>query len=234
MSIEIHLKDEYILAGHTFTIDEENKQKLKTLILDFIHYLTEIEPGLDINSLKNLYVPNDYSKEVIDFQRRHKLTEGITDNKIAKGYGISLSYKDEVRNNVTSIFISPEIILPPFTSKMELEDQIPLFNVIYHELCHIDDYNKQSKLSFLAQIKQKNVMDKLLYVLSLEVWEEYYAHRRSSKVFPFIYFDASNFQLILQEFKVQTVNLIKEYQIDGDLDYFVEQFYYLTGAFFYR
>jgi len=69
--------------------------------------------------------------------------------------------------------------------KEEFKDEVTmLFNTFFHELCHINVNFHTRKIFDEDIINKCSVLPKNLYLISIIMWQEYYAYRKSTERFP--------------------------------------------------
>lgn len=128
-----------IIINKFFELDDEGINQLKVMLETLILDLQKLS-NLDLSLLESIVVPEDFEKELISFQRKHKLLEGYTHNEYAKAYAKVIDYKVNGEKKCT-IFFEKHIVAGLYSD----ETQQFSINTIHHELCHVDDdFNKMN------------------------------------------------------------------------------------------
>lgn len=137
-----------------------------------------IESGLNLTNLVEIKVPYDYTEALTSFQSANGLKVGHSENGFGKVEHI-------LKNGVFEhyIFIRKELFLHSLSSPKKDLMNLSL-NGIYHELCHVHDSNIMYKHFTENAFDEPDELDDLLNYLSLLLWSEYFAHRKSIEVFP--------------------------------------------------
>jgi hypothetical protein len=228
--MEIHLHNEYTLeGGHHIRYSEEDLAGIRKGLENFISTLVEQEEDFNISDLKNIYIPNDYVKELYEFQKNKGLSEGHTKNELAEGMGMTLSYKNENFEIEAAIFLRAELFfglfVPDEAYSEEVRDgKLMLLNTFFHELAHINEDYHTRKIISDVDLEKYSILPKNIYPISLGIWKEYYAYRKASERFPYgdlqIQHLGETFDWIYEE----TNKLKLKFDEDNDMDSFLIDF----------
>lgn len=230
MEVDIHFHDNYLLAGENpLNCSEDQKREINLWLLGLISTLVDSEENFVLDKLKHIFVTNDYAQELYDFQKEKGLKQGHTKNEVGEGQAMTLSYKNELGNEESVIFFKAEFIFGLYTSE-QLKETLPendikmLFNIFFHELCHINDDYHMKELFDIDVINNCTVLPRNLYPISIYMWREYYAYRKSAEKFPYGDLMLSHLKETSEWVYKQIVNLHEKYQENGDLDGFLIDF----------
>lgn len=154
-------------------IDEESKnifeQDFKELIVEIKNVLE-----LEINTLDRVILTEDYKNE-LELLKEEGIDESFltyTNNGFGVGIGKSIDF------NGKDIVILSETFLSMYSNK---DTQQSIFNILAHELAHIDDRNKKNiyiKDFFIEDYS--NYEDRVFYPLVKNSWNEFYANYKAS------------------------------------------------------
>ncbi|MDU5081218.1 hypothetical protein [uncultured Tissierella sp.] len=100
-----------------------------------LHSLVEkLSSNLDISTLKEMIIPDDLVKEVMEFQNSKGLKVEITNNEHAVACAKTIAFfaNNQLKN---VIFVHKNIINSLFDQELSKSS----INIIHHELCHIHD-----------------------------------------------------------------------------------------------
>ncbi|MDD5373690.1 MAG: hypothetical protein PHO62_09740 [Sulfurimonas sp.] len=156
-------------------LDEESKnlfeQNLKEIIVEIKNILE-----LEINTLDRVILTENYKNE-LELLKEEGIDESLltyTDN----GLGIGIAKSIDI--NGKDIVILSETFLSMFSNK---DTNKSIFNILAHELAHIDDRNKKNtyiKEFFIEEYA--NYEDKAFYPLAKNSWNEFYANYKASRL----------------------------------------------------
>ena len=156
-------------------IDEESKnifeQDFKELIVEIKNVLE-----LEINTLDKVILTEDYKNE-LELLKEEGIDESFltyTNNGFGVGIGKSIDF------NGKDIVILSETFLSMYSNK---DTQQSIFNILAHELAHIDDRNKKNihiKDFFIEDYP--NYEDRVFYPLVKNCWNEFYANYKASNL----------------------------------------------------
>ena len=156
-------------------IDEESKnifeQDFKELIVKIKNVLE-----LEINTLDRVILTEDYKNE-LELLKEEGIDESFltyTNNSLGVGIGKSIDF------NGKDIVILSETFLSMYLNKDTIKST---FNILAHELAHIDDRNKKNKYikDFFSE-EYANYEDKVFYPLVKNSWNEFYANYKASSL----------------------------------------------------
>jgi hypothetical protein len=235
MAVNVHIHDKYTLDGYEINLDQISKSNINRGLNDFILQIKAIDSGIKLDNLKHIFVPKDYTNELIDFQRKHGLKEGHTSNEMGLGFAMTLPIKNEDNTKEYVIFIRPEIMvaLCSFNGKvLNTKAQQLAQNLIYHELCHVSDMNYQDEIFERKESEQLDILSQILYRTSLFIWEEYYAYRKAASLFPPSDLYIDHFFETITWVEEETIKLIQKFDQDQDMDSFMQKFCEITGFLF--
>lgn len=229
MEVKIHIHDEYMLANETPVINsEEQKKQISLWLQGLIKAFVASEDIFILDQLKHIYVPNDYASELYEFQTKIGLEQGHTKNEVSEGQAMVLSYKNEIGEEETSIFFRAEFIFGLYTSealKEEFKEEVTmLFNTFFHELCHINDDYHTKEIFDNNEINSCPVIPRNLYPISIGMWKEYYAYRKSAERFPYGDLMVSHLEETSDWAYKEVVRLQKKFDEDNKMDEFMLDF----------
>ncbi|WP_043933815.1 hypothetical protein [Bacillus sp. EB01] len=195
---------------------QQLQKALKTIILDL-----QKQSQLNLSLLESIIVPDDFGKELVSFQREHKLLEGFTHNEHARAFAKVLDYKVNGEKRCT-IFLDKHIVAGLYGE----ETQQFFINTIHHELCHVhDDFNMMNIFGSDSKRFGDTELSTRLYDSAWGAWSEYFALRTSASTLP------KDSDLLIP-FLIDVVNDTKEkiqeeinlYRYHRDLGKFFPQF----------
>lgn len=183
--------------------------------------------------LREIYFPNDYTNELLTFQKENKLIEGHTQNDVAIGFAITLPIITEDNEKNIVIFYRPEILIGIIGVLMvdgnafdEAKDEFfMVLNTLYHEFCHVNDHYHQKSMLDFSETNQMDILNKMVFSTSLSTWEEYYAYRMTSRRYPLPNLDKEHLMESLEWLSKRTIELKEKFITDKDMDYFWVNFY---------
>ncbi len=156
-------------------LDEESKnifeQNFKELIVEIKNVLE-----LEINTLDRVILTENYKNE-LELLKEEGIDESFltyTDNSLGVGIGKSIDF------NGKDIVILSETFLSMYSNK---DTNKSIFNILAHELAHIDDRNKKNihiKEFFIEEYA--NYEDRTFYPLVKNSWNEFYANYKASSL----------------------------------------------------
>lgn len=186
-----------ITAKYYKNEDNEPEQEIKEQFLsvhkDFISQVIPIiAKDLNISNLKSVIIPENFKEELSSFQKENDLPVEMTDNEHGVCKGKTMNLKDGSGSAVVFLdkecllcFIADNIIqkIPYGEDVIAATYRMRSFwvNTLHHELCHMDERNKRDSISWLQNrwINPAEPFDHYLN-LSMILFEEYYACRKSS------------------------------------------------------
>lgn len=229
MNINIHIQDEYMLAAENqLKISEDQKKEISLWLNGLINAFVENEDEFVLDELKHIYVANDYVKELYDFQTEKGMEQGHTKNEVSEGHVMVLYYKNDFDEEETSIFFRAELIFGLYNSealKEKLKDEVTmLFNIFFHELCHVNDDYHTKKVFDNDVINKCTVMPRNLYLISIGMWKEYYAYRKSAERFSYGDLMFSHLEETSEWAYKEIVRLQEKYAQDNNMDEFMLNF----------
>jgi hypothetical protein len=174
---------------------------------------------LNLSSLQYIIVPNDFGQELIEFQQRHGLREGYTNNEFGIAMGKVLTYLDD-GNIKTSIFFDPRIVFTLFDENLKQNS----IHLIHHEFCHVhDDYEKYRVFGVtdLEHIffNTPDRVSQVTYAHADLIWSEYIATRLSARSKPEdhdIYMES--LLSLIPKTKEKCEEKIQAYRTEGEID----------------
>ncbi|UDW08391.1 hypothetical protein FHP23_010540 [Bacillus cereus] len=229
MNVNIHIHDLYMLAGENLmNVSEEQKIQISLWVNEIIKAFVESEDNFVLDELKHIYVTNEYVKELYAFQAEKGLETGHTKNEVSEGQAMVLSYKNNLGEEETSIFFRPEFIFGLYLAeelKDENKDNITMmFNIFYHELCHINDDYHTKRLFIKDEINELSVIPRNLYPISIGMWKEYYAYRKSAERYPYGDLMFSHLEETTEWAYKEVVKLQERYKKDDNMNEFMPNF----------
>jgi hypothetical protein len=179
MNIKITF-DEVAVTNYSHVI---NIPEVGEFLKEFINAV--VNAGINISSLKEVRFLQNYSDEIINFQRTHNLVEGYTDNGVLTGFGKTenIIIGDTVEHHVFfHIVILLNIFIDEDTHERERLRNLCL-NAMFHEFCHVHDDQALLENIGFTNFTLNNHLDNVLYQIALSLWSEYFAHRISMNAF---------------------------------------------------
>lgn len=160
--------------------DNDLADHVKGLLIRIIDQL----PELDLSALEYIVIPDDFGKEMGDFQKKYGLPVGYTNNEFGVAMGKALSYIDGDQMKV-SIFIDPKMIYLLFDE----ENRQKSIHLIHHELCHVHDDKIKYKAFGVIDLeelfmKTPDKVRQVSYAHADLIWSEYIATRLSASSKP--------------------------------------------------
>ncbi|MGE8207464.1 hypothetical protein ACQKP0_23545 [Heyndrickxia sp. NPDC080065] len=204
---------EIIINNREF--DENMVIAIKQAFEQIIEQLQE----LNLGSLQYIIVPDDFGKELIEFQQQNGLREGYTNNEFGIAVGKVLSYLDD-GDFKTTIFFDPRIIYALFDENLKQNS----IHYIHHEFCHVhDDYEKYRAFGVIdleeAFFNSSDKVSQVAYAHADLIWSEYIATKLSAPSKPEnhdIYVES--LLSLIPNTKKQCEEEIKAYRADGNID----------------
>jgi hypothetical protein len=146
-----------------------------------INLISNIESKLGISEEYKVIIPDDYKKDLIQFQKEKSLHEGFTDNEFGTGFGITLTYYENGYMKVVA-FISKFMLFHAFGEDSELKPAG--INAISHELAHVKDHLTMQNFYDCVENKYAyNNIDDIATSYSSGIWREYFASRLSMSLY---------------------------------------------------
>ncbi|WPS85281.1 hypothetical protein SMD22_01250 (plasmid) [Brevibacillus halotolerans] len=161
-------------------LDDIMATAVKQAFEQMINQLQELK----LSSLQYIIVPDDFGKELTEFQQRHGLPQGYTNNEFGVAMGKTLTYLDD-GDYKTTIFIAPEIVFALFDENLKQNS----IHLIHHELCHVHDDGEKYRVFGVADLEQLffntfNIVSQITYAHADLIWSEYIATRLSARTMP--------------------------------------------------
>lgn len=165
-----------IITNKQFNEDEKAVKAIK----DAFSQIIDLFPDLNLSSLESIIIPDDFGKELIQFQKEKQLRSGFTNNDGYLAVGKLMSYIKDGEFN-TSMFLDPRIVFLLFDEQSNQNS----IHIIHHELCHVHDDDEKYCVfgvtdpeEFFSQTEDK--VRQVLYAHADLVWSEYIATRLSA------------------------------------------------------
>lgn len=143
----------------------------------FDDLMSQLAQGLEITSLKNIIIAEDFKTELFKFQKSKGLREECTENEVGVAGGKVVSYFQNGELEIC-IFLHQAVFGLLFSEKSE--DVLNGIQIMRHELCHVHDTYLKSKM-LSADFINYNERD-FEWALRLHadhIWSEYIANRLS-------------------------------------------------------
>ena len=168
-------------------INSEFKEYYEQIIRLFVE--SELS-YLHLEKLNAIIIPDDFLKDVLDFQHGKGLANpNVTNTKYARAYG-KMIYVDEEDSYYVFIdsekakFMVDDRMFEVFFSKLKEEDyeqclieRKQAFNLLAHELAHVE-LESNISIDVSAETLQEQVVS-----MWKQIFEEYYACRRASRIY---------------------------------------------------
>lgn len=176
----------YELVG-TEKLTENLKMYYKKNLEDVIKYFSAY---LELPKTYTIIVPDDFEKELIDFQKNKELPQEFTKGDMGTACAKVLDYMEDGSMHIT-VFIDKKIVFAiqsehmfekEFKGKNEfLKLKQISINTIYHELAHVQDiYKASSKYKEVENNENDGQLMKGIRKIAIGIWKEYYACRISA------------------------------------------------------
>jgi|GEM_PF-5693503 len=222
--MNIDFKVVYQSYDCSIALSEEMKSYYIRNLTDVVRQLSA---DLDIPPTCKIVVPDDFEKELKEFQLKYNLVVGFTKNDMGTAYAKVLDYtEDGILYSV--VFVNKAIIFALQSDNIieNLEEQKDQFtylrkiaiNVIHHELIHVYD-NYMNGTLYEEMENNNGILSKQMRNIAIVVWKEYYACRRTASTY---YMDLENDikdwkqQVLDVEEKIKDV--INQYRTHGDIN----------------
>lgn len=175
--------------------------------------------GVDVSTLNEVIIPDDFDTELIAFQETHDLTErGRTNDESGLATCKVQKYR-ESGQLVHTVFLDKIFWLGMLFSE-EKSDHDLAIHLLHHELAHVQDGQYQQEL-FGADFPRpyQNDLQALLRNLARNTWAEYYANRTSGGTMPLEHAcGISGLYETLEYVFTEADSLIGVYRYDGDIE----------------
>jgi hypothetical protein len=177
----------------TFQITENHRFIYKACIESIYNQLSI---SFNLTNLSQVVIPEDYEKELLSFQRKNGKREFITKNDFGLGYAQVVSFKKNEKMNYV-IFLRKDLLsallpdeqMETFQKSLSEENYAEALkarnlaiNTIIHEFAHVDEMNDRELIGWIDTIKADGSLVSFLSDISLAVWAEYYACRKSNLI----------------------------------------------------
>lgn len=174
---------------------------------------------LNIENFQFLYIPDNFNKELFDFQISHHLNPEVSNNEFGKVQGKTILYDNDGKQ-YTSIFFDKEcanyIIDAMGNLKYEeiAKSRNVCINMLHHEFVHVHESNMCPQIyTFKASRDFKSIFSKFGYLL----WSEYYACKLSASSYMYCESDIDVIIDSARKFENSIDEKKCKYQIDVDL-----------------
>lgn len=150
-------------------LDKETMEKAKEIFIELINKFTIDK---NIKTLNKIIIPNDFEKEIVEFQVANNLAVGYTNSDY--GVAVAKTFRYDDGNDVKqAIFFEKNMF-----ARIICNDTFGLIH-LYHELSHVyyyecigDEFNQLLK----SYQFDTNIMKKINN-FSYSLWEEYFVSR---------------------------------------------------------
>ncbi|CAH2464307.1 MULTISPECIES: hypothetical protein [Bacillus cereus group] len=221
---------EIVLNTKIFT--EEQKVGLKPQIKQLV---TDLSRDLDISSLQQFIVPDNFTEEVISFQEKYNKEEkGHTKNGNEEAMAKVMYYRD--KEEYCQVIFFHEALLAPLVSHDERLAKQSVFYIL-HELGHVHD-EAQKRQIYSEELREgvgRHILDFTLTRHSDIVWSEYFANRTAStQITSELFLEQFDHTFILiDRVKNECDTYIKEYRKHGNINLLKVQIEESTNLLFY-
>ncbi len=208
-----------INASNLFT-DNDQKKRANNALRELI---VELSNNLNIETLSEIIIPEDFSIELLSFQEEHDLRErGHTDNQFGTAMGKTLSYMEESEIKQV-IFFDKNLFYSLFLDD-EYNKSLSI-HLLHHELCHVHDYGQRTFT--IDEETFQPPLDNLTEILTAHaevIWSEYIACRLSvATIFNGFLLNVDFLIELIDEIRIGTQNLIDRYRYHGDIENLFKQ-----------
>lgn len=172
---------------------------------------TRLTADLNIQTLDEIVIPEDFTAQILSFQAMHGLQEvGHTDSEEGRAMGKTMHYKDD-SELVQVIFLDKSLAVCFFRDDEELKNTA--IHLLHHELCHVHDTWRRSSISGFDDIEEGRGtgVDFICRVHANVCWSEYISSRLSVQTVH----DADDLQVPFLLDMIPHVNNIIIDHIDG-------------------
>jgi hypothetical protein len=196
---------------------EERKDEVLRVLANIVREIESLA-NLNINTLSEIIIPDDFDAELVAFQEAHGILEvGRTNDEQGMAAGKVIEYL-ETGELVQSIFLDKQVWLGMLYSQ-EKEDHDMAIHLLHHELAHVQG-NQYLNEIFGAEFPLPYMSDlqSLLTYLARIVWEEYYANRVSGGSMPMAH--GCRIPILYETVdyvEAEASDLIATYRLDGDI-----------------
>lgn len=164
------------IEGISEEVLNQLEESLKNVVVD------HLGQNLNLELLEFIIVPADFDVSLTNFQKKHGLTIGYTNNEMGVAGGKTLKYIKDTQHKC-SIFLQQYIFVNLFDPA---HGQLAS-NFLHHELCHVhDEANILNMKQFHKELTEENqgYLTNTLNLHSHIIWDEYIAPRLSSGTLP--------------------------------------------------
>lgn len=211
---------------------------------------------MEVDELNTVHFVDDYLVELKEFQKQYGTSQYVTNNKLGRGHAIVEYLGDNAPIDLKGyhIFVDkavPQTIvlvqqiennkaslpLPEEQFEQLVREKKEFLRMLRHELAHVEDGIKRRQLTWIQKLYHGKGIENRLNRISMRLWEEYYACKRSS-----YYYDVDGLGVQLSSmmdslWKAEDEICELRWQYNSrnlDLDDFIEKFYiYLQMALIY-
>lgn len=199
-------------------LSEDQKSELSGQVENLVSELRS-KANLDICTLNEVIIPDDFDTELVAFQESHDMTErGRTHDGSGLAVGKAVKYR-ESGQIVQTVFLDKAIWLGMLVSK-EKSDHDMAIHLLHHELAHVQDGQYQQEL-FGTEFPRpyQNDLPALSRNLARNTWGEYYANRTSGGTMPLEHScGISALYETLEYVFAEVDSQIGSYRFDGDIE----------------
>lgn len=213
---------------------EDHKAELAEQIARIIRELMS-RTGLEIPTLKEIIVPDDFDAELLAYQEAHDIGErGRTNDEGGLAICKVVEYV-ESGELAQAIFLDKEQWLGRLFSRDE-KDISSAVHWLHHELAHAQDYHFQYQIfGDDFPLPFMNNLANLLDNLARYTWGEYYANRLSADTMPLEEACGTAALYEAVDYVLQEADKAKDlYQLDGDIGALFQRCYELCWRLMYR
>ena len=164
-------------------LSEAQKSALADHVENLVSQL-QSKAGVDISTLNEVVIPDDFDAELIAFQESHDILErGRTNDDSGLAVCKVVKYK-ESGQIIQTVFLDEDVWLSMLFSPEKADCDMAI-HLLHHELAHVQDSQHQQDL-FSANFTSPHINDLsvVLRKLARNTWGEYYASRTSGGTMP--------------------------------------------------
>ncbi len=199
-------------------LSEAQKSELADHVENLVSQL-QSNAGVDISTLNEVVIPDDFDAELVAFQESHGILErGRTNDGSGLAVCKVVKYK-ESGQIIQTVFLDEDVWLRMLLSPEKADSDMAI-HLLQHELAHVQDSQHQRNL-FDADISllHTNDLAVMLRNFARNTWGEYYANRTSGGTMPLEHACGipgmyETIDYVLSEVDI----LIDSYRYNGDIE----------------
>lgn len=191
----------------------EHLENIKLFVFKLINRISK-RYHIDISPLQRVIVTDKYYDVVVQFYHERGRKGAPTRNEYSRG--VAKISSDLVNGQLgITLFID---YVAMFENIEDDEKMRASYNIIHHELCHIEDAARKFRIDASVTTHDKSFAEYFLVNTAESMWDEYYANRKSVQSMPSALDRDVCLLLSMAEIHKNINRHVTEYRVDSDLD----------------